>query len=48
MHIYIWDELPIDQKVIIRVEELYTNEYQPMTENRLPIFEWSPGHEITD
>ena len=48
MQIYIWYELPIDHKLIGRVEELATNEDHPTIYNRHPIFEWSPVHEMVD
>ena len=48
MHIYNWDELHIDHEVIIRVEDLSTDEYHTTIENRHLIFEWSLGREISD
>ena len=46
IHIYNWDELTIDHRVIRRVDELSENEDQPTTDIRHFIFEWSSGHEI--
>ena len=43
-----WKELPIDQAVIDRVEELGANEGQPIMPNGVPIFEWEPGLDIDD
>jgi hypothetical protein len=45
---YGWNELPIDEDVIARVEELAMNEEQPVLVNRVPLFEWAPREEITD
>ena len=48
IHGYRWKELPIDDYVISRVEELAEAEKQPLMHNGLPNFEWSPGTPITD
>ena len=48
MHRYILDELPIDHEVIRRVEELATDKYHTMIDNRHPIFEWSQWNETID
>ena len=48
IHSYKWEELPITDEVIARVEELATIEKQPKMNNGLPIFEWEPGFPITD
>ena len=46
IHSYIWSELPIDEDVICRVEELATKEKQPVHIDNHPIFEWTPGQPI--
>ena len=48
IHGYKWKELPIDDYVINRVEELAEAEDQPVMHNGLPNFEWSPGEPIED
>ena len=46
IHGYKWKELPIDNYVIARVEELAEDEKQPLIRNGMPIFEWAPGEPI--
>ena len=46
LHSYVWTELPIDNDVIKRVEELATQEQQPFLLDNHPIFEWEPGTQI--
>ena len=41
IHGYKWDELPIDEYVIERVETLAEGEKQPLMHNGLPNFEWT-------
>ena len=48
IHSYIWEELPIDDGVIERVEELAFIEKQPAHIDDYPIFEWVPGIKIED
>ena len=48
IHGYDWHELPIDDEVIHRVEELAEREKQPKLINQAPLFEWSPGIIIED
>ena len=48
LHGYKWQELPMDEWVIRRVEELATEEGQPYLVDKTPIFEWSPGNVILD
>ena len=48
LHTNEWDELPIDEEVIARVEELAENEGQPELPDQYPLFEWSPGNLIDD
>ena len=43
-----WEELPIDEDVIERVERLAMEENQPMHNDKYPLFEWSPGLVIND
>ena len=45
---YIWEELPIDQDTIYRVEQLAREGKQPVLDNNQPLFEWLPGKEIED
>ena len=47
LHYFIWTELPINDQVISRVNNLATNEKQPEMTKGHPIFEWSPGILIT-
>ena len=47
IHINDWVELPMDNKVIKRVEELEKIEKQP-TFDQYPMFEWAPGITILD
>ena len=46
LHSYEWEELPIDDKVINRVEELVGN--QKVMTDKYPQFEWAPGSPIVD
>jgi hypothetical protein len=48
LHSYEWDELPIDDDVINRVEELATEEDAPIMTDGYPMFEWTPGDAIID
>ena len=48
LHRYIWEEIPIDTDVIMWVEKLAGEENQPKMDDRHPLFEWSPGHNIDD
>ena len=48
IHVYKWDELPIDEYVIERVESLAKGQEQPIMHNGMPSFEWAPGVEVTD
>ena len=48
LHSYQWDELPIDDDVISRVEELAMKEDAPVMADGYPMFEWSPGVPIID
>ena len=48
IHGYKWKELPIDDYVITRLEELAKAEKQPIMHYGLPNFEWNPEESITD
>jgi hypothetical protein len=48
LHSYEWDELPIDDDVISRVEELGDIEDAPVMADGYPMFEWAPGEAIID
>ena len=48
IHGFQWDELPIDEHVIERVEALAEEQDQPLMHRGKPCFEWSPGVEIED
>ena len=48
LHSYIWEELPIYQDVIDRVEQLAREEKQPFLDNNQSLFEWLPGQKIDD
>lgn len=48
LHSFKWQELPIDQDVIDRVEQLAKMEGQPIMPGNFPLFEWSPGVTILD
>ena len=43
-----WEEIPIDQDTIDRVEQISREENQPVLDNNKPLFEWLPGKEIED
>jgi hypothetical protein len=43
-----WDELPMPDGVIARVEALAAEQEQPVFDNGAPLFEWSPGIAIAD
>ena len=43
-----WTELPIPDHVITRFEELAKAEGQPIMNDRVPLFEWSPGIPLVD
>ena len=46
LHSYEWEELPIDDEVINRVEELAGN--QKVMTDKYPQFAWEPGFPIVD
>ena len=46
LHAYEWEELPIDDEVINRVEELAGN--QKVMTDKYPQFEWAPGFPIVN
>ena len=48
LHGYRWQELPMDDWVINRVEELAKKEGQPKLIDKTPIFEWHHGETIYD
>ena len=48
IHGYEWEELPIDEHVIERVEALAVAEKQPIMHRGMPSFEWAPGIPIED
>ena len=48
IHSYDWDEVPIDEDVIARVETLAEEEGQPLIINKMPLFEWTTGTPIAD
>ena len=48
LHDFIWTELPINDQVIYRVNDLATKEKHPEMTKRYPIFECIPGTPITD
>jgi hypothetical protein len=48
LHSYEWEELPIDDDVIARVEELAREQDAPIMTDGYPMFEWMPGVPILD
>ena len=48
IHRYHWDELPIDEHMIERVESMAKKEDQPIMNRGLPCFEWAHGVPIND
>ena len=48
IHGYKWKELPIDDYVVSRVEELAEAEKQPIIHDGEPNFEWAPGRPIEE
>ena len=48
LHSYNWEELPIDDETIDRVEELAKNEKAKKLTDNYPLFEWAPGVPILD
>ena len=48
LHAFIWTELPINDQVISRVNDLATKENQPEMTKGYPIFKCIPGIPITD
>ena len=48
LHSYIWEEIPIDQDIIDRVDKLAREEKQTLLDNSQPLFELLPGKEIED
>ena len=48
IHGYEWEELPIDEHVIERVEALAEAEKQKVMHRGMPSFEWAPGVPIED
>ena len=47
LHGFIWNEVPITDEVISRVEQLGEEDGQPMIMDE-PIFEWAPGYIVED
>ena len=48
IHGYRWQELPLDEHMIERVEAMAEQEEQPIMHRGLPCFEWAPGVEMQD
>ena len=48
IHSYRWKELPIDQEVEDRVDELAKKEGRKIMADKYPMFEWQPGVPILD
>ena len=48
IHGYSWDELPIDESVVERVESLAEEQGQPIMQDGVPNFEWTPGQPVED
>jgi hypothetical protein len=48
LHSYHWEELPISDEVIKRVNELGEEEDQPILTDGVPLFEWTPGQIIDE
>ena len=48
LHTFIWTELPINDQVIQRVNDLATKQKQTEINKGYPIFVWIPGIPITD
>ena len=48
LHSNNWDELPIDEEVIAKVEQMAKDQDQPFLPDKYPMFEWSPGTLIED
>ena len=48
IHGYEWEELPIDEHVIERVEALAESEKQMVMHRGMPSFEWAPGVPIEE
>ena len=46
IHGYKWEELPLDEHVIKRVESMAEQEEHPIMNRGIPCFEWAPGVEI--
>ena len=44
---YNWNQLPIPDDVIQRVEQLANDENQPYLDDKTPMFEWAPGIPVT-
>ena len=48
IHGYKWQELPLDEHVVERVELMTEQEEQPIMHRGLPCFEWALGVEMQD
>ena len=48
LHSYNWQELPIDDETINRVEDLAKAEKAKRLTDNYPMFEWAPGVPIID
>ena len=48
IHGYKWEKLPTDEHVIARVEQITEKEEQPVMNQGMPDFEWTPGVQIGD
>ena len=46
IHSYNWEEIPIHQDLIDRVEQLTRGGGQPFMDNNQPLLEWLPGKYI--
>ena len=48
IYAFVWTELPINDQVVSRLNDLATEKKQPEMIKGYPIFEWIPGIPITD
>ena len=43
LHSYEWTEIPIENDITEKVNQLSSNEKGPLVKNKYPMFEWAPG-----
>ena len=48
LHSYAWEELPVSDEIIERVEEIARQQQQPELVNEILSFEWASTHGVSE